>query len=759
MKNRLKIILHALWLYSCASYAQIIDNAYVASFDSSSNFYVFTSSILKTEKSFKPGSIHMVKGVQLLKTKVSTDEIGYTHHKYLQSLNGIPILGSEFYIHENPSIQKFTANGKLIENIDVNTTPLIDGNTAIDLAIKHDGGTTYYWQRRSNDERQSPDKINVEQNFFPIPNLFILNSGKEGVADYKLIYRVRLYSSLPLRTMDYYVDAQTGDIIGKNSISRSGCFKQNAVREKENTVCKSPQDPNSPEFLPTCAGGCQTSSADVKFYGSQYIYTDEFWYGVVGCRHRLKNTCTGTYIYVTKYADGDYRNNGGSWGTNHKSGTTALFSMQVAHDFYRFNLNRNSYDNAYSQIDIETEHTGQNVVDNALWTGYQISIGTAINNPDENLTIDILGHEFTHAVNENENGLIYQNESGALDESFADIFGTMADYYGKMTYNTGWSFNYQFADEIYSGGMRDMSNPNTKYHPDTYNGTYWYNGQNDNGGVHTNSGVQNFWFYLLAEGGSGMNDNSHYYCVSGIGKTKAYQIAYRSLTTYLSSNSGFYDARNYSIQSAIDLFGANSHEVAQVITAWYAVGVGGSYIPQIDVKNITVNAPTSNYNYNHKVFVQNVAVNNGGVLNISSGTKIEVKQNFSSVNGSTSHLYIAGACLGGAKDANPGNGESYDELQQLSTGTNSKTKNTIIKKDKTQISPNPTNGTFKIQLDDQKEYPKQIVIRDVLGRTVKSIDNLTSYDHEFSIANENNGVYVITIYYSDSTINERLIKN
>ncbi|NIW45715.1 MAG: hypothetical protein GWN30_13480, partial [Gammaproteobacteria bacterium] len=64
----------------------------------------------------------------------------------------------------------------------------------------------------------------------------------------------------------------------------------------------------------------------------------------------------------------------------------------------------------------------------------------------------------------------------------------------------------------------------------------------DNGGVHTNSGVQNYWFYLLSEGGSGVNDNGDAYFVTGIGIEEAAQIAYRNLTVYLMPGSDYPDA-------------------------------------------------------------------------------------------------------------------------------------------------------------------------------------------------------------------------
>jgi len=89
---------------------------------------------------------------------------------------------------------------------------------------------------------------------------------------------------------------------------------------------------------------------------------------------------------------------------------------------------------------------------------------------------------------------------------------------------------YLIGEEIVLSGtsLRSMINPNSglSAQPDTYQGNFWHTGSSDNGGVHTNSGVMNFWFYLLAEGGSGINDNGDIYNVSGIDKIKAAKIVY-----------------------------------------------------------------------------------------------------------------------------------------------------------------------------------------------------------------------------------------
>ncbi|MBF4470634.1 M4 family metallopeptidase [Flavobacterium sp. HJJ] len=103
-------------------------------------------------------------------------------------------------------------------------------------------------------------------------------------------------------------------------------------------------------------------------------------------------------------------------------------------------------------------------------------------------------------------------------------------------------------------------------------GTYWYS----DGDAHTNSGVLNHWFYILAEGKAGTNDIGNFYNVVGISKEKAAKIVYRAETVYFNATTNYLQARNYTIQAAEDLYGSNSIESITVAKAWYAVGVGSN---------------------------------------------------------------------------------------------------------------------------------------------------------------------------------------
>lgn len=296
------------------------------------------------------------------------------------------------------------------------------------------------------------------------------------------------------------------------------------------------------------------------------------------------------------------------------------WGMEQTYDFYLNVFGRNSYDGSGSVIkqylNSPKTQINQNGDPNsafALNAPYNIMVygmgDGKLMNPV--VALDVEGHEFTHmVVNNNGNGgLVYQGESGALNESFADIFGTCVELYSGV--NPDWNIGEDIT--VSSSNLRSMSNPNNPtgitQQPDTFNGAYWSNPAdttNDHGGVHTNSGVQNFWFYLVSQGGAGTNDIGNSYSVTGIGIADARQIAYRNLVTYLTPNATYIDAFNGALKSAEDLFGNSSSQYTAVRQAWYAVGIGNdpnSYCTGTTMLSnlsgaITDGSGTANYNNN-----------------------------------------------------------------------------------------------------------------------------------------------------------------
>ena len=173
--------------------------------------------------------------------------------------------------------------------------------------------------------------------------------------------------------------------------------------------------------------------------------------------------------------------------------------------------------------------------------------------------LDVVGHELSHGVTEATSNLIYQNESGALNESFSDIMGTAIEF------RTG-SGNWTIGEDITPGtnGLRNMANPGEDGDPSHYLDRYV--GSGDNGGVHINSGIINHWFYLLVNGGQNANPSrASGTNVAGIGFDAAEDIVFLGFTA-LPASATFCSARAGTIAVA----GVNSANVAD---AWDEVGV------------------------------------------------------------------------------------------------------------------------------------------------------------------------------------------
>ncbi|MFK7924557.1 MAG: M4 family metallopeptidase, partial [Bacteroidia bacterium] len=320
------------------------------------------------------------------------------------------------------------------------------------------------------------------------------------------------------------------------------------------------------------------------FYGVQSIITDQFADGF-----RLRESGRGngisTYNLETRTNFGsavDFTDEDNYWvhfnAERDEFARDAYWGTEMTYDYFSGIHNRNSIDNTGFEL-ISYVHYGLNF-GNAFWNGSSMTYGDGGGSGSNPFTaLDICGHEVSHGLTNFTANLIYRNESGALNESFSDIFGAAIERFARPL-NSNWLIGEDLGFII-----RNMADPNSEGDPDTYQGNQWEFGPFDNGGVHINSGVQNFWFYLLTEGGTGTNDLGNSYNVPSIGIDKAAKIAFRNLTTYLSPSSNYSDARFYAIQATIDLYGACSPEMEAVTRAWYAVGVGDAYTPPMAISD------------------------------------------------------------------------------------------------------------------------------------------------------------------------------
>nr|WP_308212038.1 M4 family metallopeptidase [Nocardia sp. CDC159] len=164
---------------------------------------------------------------------------------------------------------------------------------------------------------------------------------------------------------------------------------------------------------------------------------------------------------------------------------------------------------------------------NAFWNEDHMAYGAGVT------TEDITGHELTHGVTQHVNGLVYRNESGAINESMSDIFGELTFLTDIANMCNTPQNRWKLGACSSLGVIRDMRDPKAHRQPDTYRGEFWYTGTGDNGGVHINSGVGNKAAQLMVDGGL-LNGQS----VIAIGLPKTAAL-YWTTQTMLTPNSTY----------------------------------------------------------------------------------------------------------------------------------------------------------------------------------------------------------------------------
>jgi Zn-dependent metalloprotease len=239
------------------------------------------------------------------------------------------------------------------------------------------------------------------------------------------------------------------------------------------------------------------------------------------------------------------------------------------YNFYRRIFNRNSLDDRGMSL-ISSVHLGQRL-NNAFWTGEQMCYGDGDGRIFIRFTksFDVVGHELTHGVISHTCNLVYANESGALNEHFADVFGSLVKQWSKrqtakgadwligadvMGPETGAKSLRTFkAGKAYENDPLLGTDPQPKHLRDKYTGSA------DNGGVHINSGIPNHAFYLVAME------------IGGRAWQRAGQIWYKTMLK-LTSNSDFDAMVETSVETATTLYGNGSKEQKAIVKAWKSVG-------------------------------------------------------------------------------------------------------------------------------------------------------------------------------------------
>lgn len=476
--------------------------------------------------------------------KTDNDELGFTHIKLQQEINGIPIYGAEVIYHFNG--KESFLNGRYQKTPSLESiVPSISSNEAKDISIKDIGGI-----------------VKFENDKF---DLFDLDYTKSELVVYegKLVYHLSVYRNI-VDLWEYFIDAQTGEIMHKhtnmckfhNHNSGDNCFHESEEKQLEE-IEDMPPPPNGPVLSnATDLFGISRQINTYEVNGTFYmIDASKTMFDAVNSE--IPDNPVGAVWTIDAFNTSPQNNNfeidhvssNSSSFPGGQTGVSAQYNGGQAYLYFKNIHNRESINgaggNVIGLINIADEDGSS--LGNAFWNGSAMFYG----NGDSSFKplargLDVAGHEMSHGVVQSTANLVYQGESGALNESFADVFGAMIDredwLIGEDVVNTS---------AFPSGALRSLQDPHNGAQTGNFNAGWQpkkyserFTGSQDNGGVHINSGIPNHAFYLFA------NDPA-------VGKDKAEKVYYRALDKYLTKSSLFIDARLAVVQAATDLYGAN----------------------------------------------------------------------------------------------------------------------------------------------------------------------------------------------------------
>ncbi len=492
-----------------------------------------------------------VAPADLVVSRVHVDAQSMAHTRVQQRFRGVPVFGGEAIAHMQADGELFAETDSLVANVSVDTTPAFAGARAIQIAT---------------DDYGCSDCLTAA----PSADLWIL---RRGDADH-LVYRVqmrRLDGTARTAMPVVFVDAHSGDVVWRydNLQGATGVSLYSGTVNIDTTF-HATGNVWSTENLSRRFGTFDLRNGTSGIF--DFVDADNVWNSA--SQRAAVDVQFATERYLTYLSSVFGRNGidgfGGPFTVESYDLTTPLFSSLV--------------------------HYGVNYA-NAFWNGSLMVYGDGDGIDSGPLvSLDIAGHEMTHGVTQYTAGLIYNSESGALNESWSDVFGAMTERFVKGESANTWKLGEDAATPGIAGdAFRYMDNPHLDANlgftadddPDHYSERY--TGTADNGGVHVNSGIANKAFYLLAKGGAHHRGGS----MAGIGADAASRIWYRALTSYMTSNSNFAGARAATLNAAAALYGGASTQYIAVASAWCLVGVGACGVPTADVVSPSSGSGTS----------------------------------------------------------------------------------------------------------------------------------------------------------------------
>ncbi len=499
----------------------------------------------------------------------------FEHWHFQQKWDGIPVYGAEAKIHlKNKEIYLF--HGHVYPSPELNDiTPFISKKIAGELAMEAVAEYTSV-KELSPEEKHfiNGEQINAE--------LVIYHVNKKP-DDERLVWHVTVTPNLTHKYA-YFIDAKTGDIL--NHYSELCQIAGHHFTNKNGNLCSQHWDEKqslaNTQTLKASSlvNGPATANATDLFGITRIVDTYEVGgdYFLIDASRSMFNfgqsDMPGDPSGVIWTIDGQHDSPENSsfqathivssnnlW--NNPTGVSAHYNGGLAYEYFKNKFGRESINgqggNIISLINITEDDGGD--MDNAFWNGQAMWYGNGNVAFDAPLakSPDVAGHEMSHGVVQATANLEYFGESGALNESFADVFGAMIDPDRDFKIGEDIANNNVYP----TGALRDMENPHNGgnnindngYQPAHYSERY--TGSQDNGGVHINSGIPNKAFQLFAD---------------AIGKDKAEQVYYLALEKYLFRSAQFVDCRIAVVEAATELYGNTEANAAK--DAFAAVGIG-----------------------------------------------------------------------------------------------------------------------------------------------------------------------------------------
>lgn len=496
---------------------------------------------------------------------MTTDKEGFAHMRLQQTHLGVPVYGGEVTLHFTPTAEIIMTGRHQASPALTDVTPDVTVENAIQTAqtdlghIQNIRPFGDFWKKLLDYENGPQTELVIFQT-------------DEYVQRHRLTYHITLRPNV-YSYWEYFVDAETGDVLHK--------YDHTCTVVPPSTGSGTDLNGQTRNLATFNDGGTHflIDAAETIMYQNPPNRPDLGDGIIVTFDMRNDPAENAPIFFVTS-------NNPNNWDA---TAVSAHYNSEAAFDYFENTHSRNSINgqggDVISLINVPDENG--NSLENAYWNGKAMFYGNGGSafGPLA-ASLDVGGHEMSHGVVQETANLEYQDQPGALNESFADIFGVLVEY--RTTGVLDWYLGEDVTKTNYiaTGRLRDMSDPHNGGNSLNDNG--WqprhmdeiYTGTGDNGGVHINSGIVNFAFYKFATN-------------ADVGADKAERVFYRALSTYLTRFSEFIDCRIAVIQSANDLFPSDPKIAAAAGKAYDEVGIldpnNGGQTPRDPSQNVPGN--------------------------------------------------------------------------------------------------------------------------------------------------------------------------